>query len=83
MEISMVGDSSDTAIARHGALTKREQQVAALVTLGFSNKHIAAKLDLSEGTVKQHLHSIFRKLGVRNRREFIKSHQPREPHSSA
>jgi DNA-binding NarL/FixJ family response regulator len=78
----MVGDRSDAAIERHHALTDRERQVAALVGLGLSNKHIAAKLGLSEGTVKQHLHRIFRKLGVRNRREFISAHQPHGPHRS-
>jgi DNA-binding NarL/FixJ family response regulator len=78
----MVGDRSDAAIERHRALTERERQVAALVGLGLSNKHIAAKLGLSEGTVKQHLHSIFRKLGVRSRREFISSHHAGGPHRS-
>jgi DNA-binding NarL/FixJ family response regulator len=34
-----------------------------------ANKEIAAELRLTEGTVKEYLHHIFRKLGVRNRTE--------------
>jgi DNA-binding NarL/FixJ family response regulator len=49
------------------ALTEREQQVSALVCNGLSNKEIARELALCEGTVKLHLHSVYRKLGVQNR----------------
>jgi two-component system nitrate/nitrite response regulator NarL len=48
-------------------LTAREQQVATLVCEGLSNKVIARKLSVSEGTVKSHLHSVFQKLGVESR----------------
>ncbi len=48
-------------------LTPRERQVAFLVTRGLSNKDVARELGLSEGTVKIHLHNIFRKLGAKNR----------------
>jgi DNA-binding NarL/FixJ family response regulator len=48
-------------------LTGREQQVAALVCNGLSNKSVAQRLNVSEGTVKIHLHSIFKKLGVHGR----------------
>jgi DNA-binding NarL/FixJ family response regulator len=53
------------------ALTGREQQVAALVGRGVSNKKIAHQLGLSEGTVKIHTHHIYRKLGVKTRCELI------------
>jgi DNA-binding NarL/FixJ family response regulator len=53
--------------ARLGVLTSREQQVAALVCRGHSNKLIAQELKLTEGTVKIHLHRVFRKLNVSNR----------------
>lgn len=49
------------------ALSGRQQQVVTLVCEGFSNKAIAAKLDISEGTVKGHLHAIYDKLGVQSR----------------
>ena len=48
-------------------LTPREHEVAALVAVGFSNKHIARQLQMAEGTVKVHLHNIFEKLGISNR----------------
>jgi two-component system, NarL family, nitrate/nitrite response regulator NarL len=52
-----------------GRLTEREQQVAALVCIGLSNKIVARKLKVSEGTVKLHLHRVFQKLGVQRRAE--------------
>jgi DNA-binding NarL/FixJ family response regulator len=48
-------------------LTPREQQVMMLVSQGLSNKEIAIRLGLAEGTIKIHVHNIFEKLGVRNR----------------
>ena len=47
---------------RLAALTERQQQVATLVHGGLSNKTIAQKLGVSEGTVKAHLHAIYGKL---------------------
>lgn len=49
-------------------LTKREQQIMQLVGEGISNKEIARRLNLTEGTVKVHLHNIFTKLeGIHTR----------------
>ncbi len=48
-------------------LTRRESEVLALVAEGYQNKHIAERLDLSEHTVKLHLHHVISKLGARNR----------------
>ena len=45
-------------------LTSREQEIASLASTGLSNKGIARRLELSEGTVKVHLHNIFQKTGV-------------------
>ncbi|WP_265516078.1 helix-turn-helix transcriptional regulator [Nitratireductor luteus] len=50
-------------------LTMRELEVLAMVARGYQNKIIAADLNLSEHTVKIHLHNIIRKLGVHNRTE--------------
>jgi DNA-binding NarL/FixJ family response regulator len=48
-------------------LTRREQDILALLSEGRSNRSIAQNLYLSEKTVKAHLAAIFRKLGVTNR----------------
>ena len=48
-------------------LTPRESEVARLVVKGLSNKEIGRQMDLSEGTVKIHLHNIYKKLNVSNR----------------
>lgn len=50
-------------------LTSREREVVELLRGGHPNKEIAHVLELSEGTVKVHVHNIFRKLGVTTRNE--------------
>ena len=50
-------------------LTTREKQIMALVVLGLTNREIADRLVLAESTVKSHLFSAFRRLGVRTRKE--------------
>ncbi|MDD9375941.1 LuxR C-terminal-related transcriptional regulator [Streptomyces sp. ZAF1911] len=50
-----------------GALTPREEQVAALVAQGMSNKQIAAQLVLSPRTVEGHVEHILTKLGFTSR----------------
>jgi tripartite-type tricarboxylate transporter receptor subunit TctC len=52
---------------RDHALTLRESEIIGLVCHGLSNKEIARRLDLQEGTVKVHLHNIYTKIGVPNR----------------
>ncbi|WP_157953942.1 response regulator transcription factor [Microbulbifer sp. A4B17] len=48
-------------------LTPRQQQVLTLLKKGLSNKQIAARLNCKENTIKVHLRTIFRILGVRTR----------------
>lgn len=50
-------------------LTTREKQVLSLVVMGLTNGEIAGQLYLTESTVKSHLGTAFRKLGVRSRAE--------------
>jgi two-component system nitrate/nitrite response regulator NarL len=53
-------------------LTSRERQIVlTLVASGLSNKGIGRQLNLSEGTVKVHMHNIFTKLGVCNRTALV------------
>ena len=51
--------------------TPREQHVLAALELGLPNKLIAAKLNLSENTVKMHIQHIMRKCSARNRTEAV------------
>lgn len=48
-------------------LTPRERDVAKLLAAGRSNKDVAAELCLSVATVKDHVHNILRKTGLRSR----------------
>lgn len=48
-------------------LTRREQQLVELIGHGSTNKEIAQELGLSEQTVKNHIHRLLRKVGVRDR----------------
>jgi DNA-binding NarL/FixJ family response regulator len=50
-------------------LTNREVQILRILASGISNHEIARRLYISENTVKIHIHNVFEKLGVRNRRE--------------
>jgi DNA-binding NarL/FixJ family response regulator len=52
-------------------LSKREQEVAELVSEGLSNDEIAQQLKLSKHTVKNYLFHIFEKLGVSSRVELV------------
>ena len=69
-------------------LTEREEAVLLYLPTMAANAEIATALSISENTVKQHLKSIYRKLGVRNRRDAVRVardrglldvHQPPEP----
>jgi two-component system, NarL family, nitrate/nitrite response regulator NarL len=52
-------------------LTGRQQQVATLACQGLSNREIATRLGVAEGTVKIYLHAIYKKLDVRSRFDLI------------
>jgi len=52
-------------------LSARELEVAELLTEGLANKEIAARLCISLGTVKDHVHRILDKTGLASRTEVI------------
>jgi len=57
-----------TFVFKHDlGLTRREQQLVQMISRGFTNKEIAGQLNLSEQTVKNHVHRMLRKLGASDR----------------
>lgn len=50
-----------------GALSERELEVLRLVAAGYSNREIARELYITEGTVKNHISNVLRKLDLRDR----------------
>jgi two-component system nitrate/nitrite response regulator NarL len=59
--------SYEVDVASGMVLTQRELEITQLVSKGLPNKAVAGQLGVQEGTVKLHLHNIYRKLGVSNR----------------
>jgi two-component system NarL family response regulator len=55
------------SIPQDNPLTKREQEILALVAQGKSNQEIADSLYIATGTVRVHVHTILNKLEVRDR----------------
>jgi two-component system, NarL family, nitrate/nitrite response regulator NarL len=53
--------------ARNHSLTARQRAVLELLSRGHTNKAIARRLGMREGTVKVHVRQIMRKFGVTNR----------------
>jgi DNA-binding NarL/FixJ family response regulator len=53
------------------ALTSRENEVLHCLAKGWLYKEIAGKLNISMGTVRQHIHNIYDKLHVHNRTEAL------------
>jgi two-component system nitrate/nitrite response regulator NarP len=65
LELSLAGDKADPL----APLAPRERQIAGQVGRGLRNREIADALAMSEGTVKVYLHTIYQKLGIKNRTE--------------
>ena len=61
---NFVGSRENTSVDR---LTKRELDITRLIAKGLANKEIALRLNLSEKTVRNHLSTIYSKMGVTNR----------------
>ncbi len=52
-------------------LTRRQQQIVPLIAKGWTNKEIACQLNLSEQTIKNHIHSMLRRTGANDRLEVV------------
>jgi len=66
----------DKEALQPATLTPRQQQLWRLLAEGKSNKEMAYELGLSEGTVKQHLVVLYRKLEVHSRIQAIRKLAP-------
>ncbi len=65
LDLSLSGGVPDPL----ASLAPRERQIASHVGRGMRNREIAEALAMSEGTVKVYLHTIYQKLGIKNRTE--------------
>ena len=66
-EVAISSGQSTVAEKQLAVLTERERQIMRLVSEGLSNKEIGRRLKVTDGTIKVHLHHIFRKLEIGNR----------------
>lgn len=65
--LRLVLQREQAVAAAASVLTARELEVTRMVASGLRNKEIAARLEITEGTVKFHLHSIYEKLQIDGR----------------
>jgi DNA-binding NarL/FixJ family response regulator len=61
-------------------LTQRQRQLMSLVAMGLSNKEIAANLNLSEFTVKNHIYRVMKQVDAQNRHEAVNLIRAGGPH---
>jgi DNA-binding NarL/FixJ family response regulator len=64
-------EPQDSAAAGQYSLTQRQRQLMSLVAMGLSNKEIAANLNLSEFTVKNHIYRVMRQVDAQSRHEAV------------
>jgi DNA-binding NarL/FixJ family response regulator len=52
-------------------LTEREKQVLQWIAKGLTNREISSRLSLSESTIENHIHHIYKKLKISNRAQAV------------
>jgi DNA-binding NarL/FixJ family response regulator len=72
--LAQLAQLQDRDFSRVTELTTREREILGLLSLHLSNKEIANRLFLSQYTVKNHVHRVLKKLGVRDRWALDHSH---------
>ena len=68
--------SRDRQLPGHFELTPRQRQLMSLVAMGLSNKEIAANLNLSEFTVKNHIYRVMKQVDAQDRHEAVSLTDP-------
>lgn len=71
--------SGDNKLSRLHRLTARENEIAALVSDGLSNKQIAQRLQIALATVKDHMHRLLAKTQLPNRAALAAAYRGRVP----
>jgi two-component system, NarL family, nitrate/nitrite response regulator NarL len=78
LPLDLVAEAVEREIGRRSmgeqfvrALSEREREVLLLVVEGMPNKDVARRLNLSEGTVRIHMHNIYQKTGIGSRAALI------------
>ncbi len=71
---ALVGKNQQAALQpepAYGELTEREQEIAGLLVEGLTNRQIADRLYISEGTVKNYISAIYDKTGIHDRVKLV------------
>jgi DNA-binding NarL/FixJ family response regulator len=68
---SATPEDRDERVASQFDLTQRQRQLMSLVAMGLSNKEIAANLNLSEFTVKNHIYRVMKQVDAQSRHEAV------------
>jgi DNA-binding NarL/FixJ family response regulator len=65
------GERVDGRVPAHGLLTPQERAIVGFIFAGLSNSQIADKLFISANTLKSHIRSAYRKMGVQSRPQAV------------
>lgn len=69
--IELKKDTQNTSCDFSGDMTKREKEICSLMAEGYTNRQIADRLYIAEGTVKNYISNIYDKTGIHDRTKLI------------